>query len=177
MCCTVMASLREVAAVFVGVAVGVFVGVALVEGLALVGVIVGVFAPVGVALTMVRVGVAAVLDLSVRLGAGVRVMDLAIPEGLVVLPVGVAPGVVCSCVAVGVGVVGAGDGEPELGEGDGLDEEAGCCSGSQDSLLDVTAVLVAVLAAAVPAAAARLAPDAAVIKTPPVSSVTVAGRA
>jgi hypothetical protein len=69
-------------------------------------------------------------------------------------------------VAVGVCEVG-------VGEGDGLGDELGSCSGSHDLPLDV----VAALAVVVPAATARLTPEIAVSRTLPVIRVTVTGRA
>lgn len=136
--------------------------------------VVGAFVGVFVAFAVVFIAVAAGLDFSVRVGAGV---DLAVGEGLVVLRVGVAlalvgDGVAVGLVAVGVGVVGVGVGEPEVGEVDGPGGAADGGNGSQDSLLDVVAALAAVLVARV-----RLTPEAAVIKTLPAISVTVAGRA
>lgn len=115
-------------------------------------------------------------------------LALALPDfvgdGLVVALVGVlAVGVGVLAVGVGVlavevGVVGVVVGvvgvcEVGVGEGDGLGDEVGSCSGSHDLPLDVAAVL----AAAVFAAAVRLNPEAAVSRTLPAIRVTVAGRA
>jgi hypothetical protein len=145
----------------------------------------------------VFVGVAAGLDFSVRVGAAVALADvvaelealvvalgLVVGDALVVVGVGVPDGVVgvaaglvgVALVVVGselgVGVCVVGAGEVGDGEGDGLVGAAGSCSGSQDLLLAVEAVL----AAAVLAATVRLAPEAA-SRTLPAISVTVAGRA
>jgi hypothetical protein len=152
----------------------------------------------------VFVGVAAGLDFSVRVGAAVALADavaeldastvalgLVDGDGLVVARVGVGVpdevagdalgvvGVALGVVGVALGVVGVELGVCEVGvdevglvEGDGLTGAAGTCNGSQDSPLAVEAVL----AAAVPAATVRLAPEAA-SRTLPAISVTVAGRA
>jgi len=72
---------------------------------------------------------------------------------------------------LGVVVVDVGDGE--VAGGEGLGDEAGSCSGSQDLLLALVAALAVVLLAVM----ARLVPEAAVSRTLPAISVTVAGRA
>ena len=104
-------------------------------------------------------------------------------DGLVVVGVGACVvgavvdvvGAVVGVVGVGVGVVGAAVGvcEVGVGEGDGLDEDAGSCRGSHDWPPGA----VAALATAVPAATDRpTTPEAAVSRTPPAIKVTVAGR-
>jgi hypothetical protein len=150
---------------------GSFVGVVLVG----VGVADGLFAGVAA-------GVTAGLEISVRVGAPLDEEEVA-PDGTelaVVLVVVVDEGLVV--VAAGADVVGDGAGAVGVGaggcvvavsEGDALGEAAGSCTGSHDSLLDV----VAAFAAVVLAAAARLNPEAAVSRTLPAISVTVAGRA
>ena len=134
---------------------------------------------VGVAVAAVVVGVAAVVVVVAAVVVAVAavvvvvaVVVVGVAVGLVVVAavvVAAAVGVVGSELGVGVCVVGAG--EVGVGEGDGLVGAVGSCSGSQDSPLAVAAVL----AAAVLAATARLAPEAS--RTLPAISVTVAGRA
>jgi hypothetical protein len=157
------------------------------------------------AVVLADAGAAAGLDGSVRVGAGVAsdgvpvaewvgVPAVALPvvvgDGLVVagadvgaggvgvggvdVGVGVAVGVVVGVVGDGVGVLGVAVGvcDVGVGDGDGRGGEPGSCSGSHDLPLDVVAALAAVL----PATTARLAPDAAVSRTLPAISVTVAGR-
>ena len=130
---------------------------------------------------VVLVGVAAGLDVTVRVGAGVafdegELAELAfVGDGLAV--VGAGLGVVAAgfgVVGVGLGVVAAGLGVVGVGLGvvGGLGVAVGV-SGSHDSPLDT----VAALASGALAAAARATPEAAVIRTLPVISVTVAGRA
>ena len=171
-----------VVAVLVPVGVGVadeLVGAADADGLALDAVL--------LAEGVVLVGVAAGLDVTVRVGAGVafdegELAELAfVGDGLAVVGaglgvvaagfgvVGVGLGVAAGLgvVAVGLGVVGVG-----LGVVGGLGVAVGV-SGSHDSPLDT----VAALASGALAAAARATPEAAVIRTLPVISVTVAGRA
>lgn len=130
---------------------------------------------------VVLVGVAAGLDVTVRVGAGVafdegELAELAfVGDGLAVVGAGLGVvaagfgvvGVGLGVVAVGLGVVGVG-----LGVVGGLGVAVGV-SGSHDSPLDT----VAALASGALAAAARATPEAAVIRTLPVISVTVAGRA
>ena len=158
-----------VVAVLVPVGVGVadeLVGAADADGLALDAVL--------LAEGVVLVGVAAGLDVTVRVGAGVafdegELAELAfVGDGLAVVAAGfgvVAAGL--GVVAAGLGVVGVG-----LGVVGGLGVAVGV-SGSHDSPLDT----VAALASGALAAAARATPEAAVIRTLPVISVTVAGRA
>lgn len=171
-----------VVAVLVPVGVGVadeLVGAADADGLALDAVL--------LAEGVVLVGVAAGLDVTVRVGAGVafdegELAELAfVGDGLAVVGaglgvvaagfgvVGVGLGVAAGLgvVAVGLGVVGVG-----LGVVGGLGVAVGV-SGSHDSPLDTAAAL----ASGALAAAARATPEAAVIRTLPVISVTVAGRA
>jgi hypothetical protein len=97
-------------------------------------------------------------------GAAVDVVDGAVGVDGVV---GAVDGVVGVGVGAAVGVC-----EVVVGEGDGLDEDAGSCSGSHDWPPGV----VAALATVVLAAADRLTPEAAVSRTPPAINVTVAGR-
>lgn len=165
-----------VVAVLVPVGVGVadeLVGAADADGLALDAVL--------LAEGVVLVGVAAGLDVTVRVGAGVafdegELAELAfVGDGLAV--VGAGLGVVAAgfgVVGVGLGVVAAGLGVVGVGLGvvGGLGVAVGV-SGSHDSPLDT----VAALASGALAAAARATPEAAVIRTLPVISVTVAGRA
>lgn len=165
-----------VVAVLVPVGVGVadeLVGAADADGLALDAVL--------LAEEVVLVGVAAGLDVTVRVGAGVafdegELAELAfVGDGLAV--VGAGLGVVAAgfgVVGVGLGVVAAGLGVVGVGLGvvGGLGVAVGV-SGSHDSPLDT----VAALASGALAAAARATPEAAVIRTLPVISVTVAGRA
>jgi len=102
-------------------------------------------------------------------------------DGLVVVGVGACVvgavvdvvGAVVGVVGVGVGVVGAAVGvcEVGVGEGDGLDEDAGSCSGSHDWPPGVVAAFATVVLAT-----DRLTPEAAVSRTPPAINVTVAGR-
>jgi hypothetical protein len=105
-------------------------------------------------------------------------LPVVVGDGLVVVGVGacVAGAVVdvVGAVGVGVGVVGAAVDvcEVGVGEGDGLDEDAGSCSGSHDWPPGA----VAALATAVLAATDRPTPEAAVSRTPPAINVTVAGR-
>ena len=130
---------------------------------------------------VVLVGVAAGLDVTVRVGAGVafdegELAELAfVGDGLAVVGAGLGVvaagfgvvGVGLGVVAVGLGVVGVG-----LGVVGGLGVAVGV-SGSHDWPLDTAAAL----ASGALAAAARATPEAAVIRTLPVISVTVAGRA
>ena len=179
-----------VVAVLVPVGVGVadeLVGAADADGLALDAVL--------LAEGVVLVGVAAGLDVTVRVGAGVafdegELAELAfVGDGLAVVGaglgvvaagfgvVGVGLGVVAAglgVVAAGLGVVAAGLGVVGVGLGvvGGLGVAVGV-SGSHDSPLDTAAAL----ASGALAAAARATPEAAVIRTLPVISVTVAGRA
>jgi hypothetical protein len=197
-------ALRVLVRVADGLAFAVALAEAGVEDSVLVGAFAGVLAGV---FTMDFVGVAAGLDVSVRVGAGggsdgvaaelgecVGVPAVALPVvvgdalveagadvGAVVLGVGVgvagvvlgAAGVVPEVVGEGVGVVGVAVGvcDVGVGEGDGLGDEAGSCSGSHDLPLAVVAALAAVLPATKPI------PEAAVSRTLPAISVTVAGRA
>ena len=172
-----------VVAVLVPVGVGVadeLVGAADADGLALDAVL--------LAEEVVLVGVAAGLDVTVRVGAGVafdegELAELAfVGDGLAVVGaglgvVGVGLGVVgvgLGVVAGGLGVVAAGLGVVGVGLGvvGGLGVAVGV-SGSHDWPLDTAAAL----ASGALAAAARATPEAAVIRTLPVISVTVAGRA
>ncbi len=159
-----------VGVVLVGVGLGVGVGAAVVG-----------FAGVVVGFAGVVADVAARLEISVRVGAGLAPEEVA-PAGAVLAAVlgavvdeGCVVGAGVGAVAVGVGVVGVGVGVCVVGvfEGDGLADAAGSCTGSHDLL----PVVVAALAAVVLATAARLTPGAAVSRTLPVISVTVAGRA
>jgi hypothetical protein len=113
------------------------------------------------------VGVGAAVDL---VGDEVGV-EVGVEAGAVV---GAVVGVV-GVVGVEAGVVGAVVGvcEVGVGEGDGLDEDAGSRSGSHDW----PPGLVAALATAVLAAPDRPTPEAAVSRTLPAINVTVAGRA
>jgi hypothetical protein len=103
-------------------------------------------------------GVTAGLEIGVLVGAGFAPEEVARDgaELAVVLDAVVAEGPVL------VGVP----------EGDGLGDAAGSCTGSHDSLLGVVAAFATVMPAA-----ARLTPEAAVSRTLPAISVTVAGRA
>ena len=140
---------------------------------------------------VVLVGVTAGLVVGVLVGTGVlldegELVELAffVGDGLALVGVGVGFGVVgvgvgvggvgFGVVGVGVGVVGVGFGVVGVGVGvvGGLGVAMGV-SGSHDSPLDT----VAALAGGALAAAARVTPEAAVIRTLPVISVTVAGRA
>jgi hypothetical protein len=101
-------------------------------------------------------------------------LPVVVGDGLVGVGVGACV-VGAVVVGVGVGVVGAAVGvcEVGVGEGDGLDEDAGSCSGSHDWPPGA----VAALATAVLAEAARPTPEAAVSRTLPAINVTVVGRA
>ena len=136
----------------------------------------------GVAVAVAEWVVVSAVALSVVVGDGLVVADADVVAGVV--GVGgadvwagggdVGAGVAVEVVGDGVGVVGVPVGvcEVGVGEGDGLGGEAGSCSGSHDLPLGVVAALAAVL----PAVTARPAPDAAVSRTLPAISVTVAGR-
>jgi hypothetical protein len=159
-----------VVAVLVPVGVGVadeLVGAADADGLAEEVVLLGE--------EVVLVGVTVGLVVGVRVGTGVlldegELVELAFFVGDGLALVGVGFGVV----GVGLGVVGVGFGAVGVGVGvvGGLGVAMGV-SGSHDSPLDT----VAALAGGALAAAARVTPEAAVIRTLPVISVTVAGRA
>jgi hypothetical protein len=141
---------------------------------------------VGVGVVVVGVGVGSVGAGSVgagSVGVGVESAGVGVGGVEVVLGVAAVAGVEACVVDGGSGVVGVAVEPCELvaldacelgvGVGDGLGEAAGNCSGSHDWPLDVVAALAAVLLAAM----ARLAPEAAVSRTLPAISVTVAGRA
>ena len=184
-CGTVLAPLSEL--LLVGVGVGVLVAV---DVGAAVGAGCDVRVPVGtgvadaVSFDVVGVadGVTAGLETTVRVGASLApeevapdeaelaaVLVVVVDEGLVVVATGadvVGDGVGAVGVGVGVCVVGVADGV-------GLGDAADSCTGSHDSLLDVVAAFAAVM----PAAAARVTPEAAVSRTLPAINVTVAGRA
>ena len=162
---------------FVGVTVGldlsvrVGAGVALDEGVAdLVGV---PAVPLAVAVGDGLVGAGFDADV-VGVAAGVVLVGVAAGVVLVGVGVGLA-GVVVGVLGDGVGVVGVGVGfgvgEVGVGDGEGLGDEVGIWSGSQDLLLEV----VAAFATEVLPARARPTPE--VSRTLPAISVTVAGRA